>query len=238
MTALVTIEHDVILRTARRFAIVDGKEQKPTYHYVAMKLRRDPATQAVAALAPLGDILDIGCGRGHLALFLLECAAASRVRGFDWDARKVAIANHAAAGLDATFEKADMRGAPLESADTVLLVDVLHYLSVEAQDELLDRAADAVRPGGRLVIRDAAAGRGWRSLVTRIFEWIGMAIRLNLGERMRVRDVAGELVPRLEARGMTCTVEPCWKGTPFSNVLLVAAKSASNVFDRQPETRL
>ena len=118
-------------------------------------------------------------------------------------------------------------GVVFESADTVLLVDVLHYLSIDAQDELLDRAADAVRPGGRLVIREAAAGRGWRSLVTRIFEWIGMAMRFNLGERLRVRDVARELVPRLEARGMTCTVEPCWAGTPFSNVLLVAAKATA-----------
>ncbi len=226
-TALVPVDHDVIARTARRFALVDGKEEGPTYHYVRIKLRRDPATQAVAALAPLGDILDIGCGRGHLALFLLESAAAKRVRGFDWDEKKVKIANLAAEGLDASFEKADMRGAAFESADTVLLVDVLHYLAVDAQDELLDRAADAVRPGGRLVIREAAAGRGWRSFMTRLFEWIGMAIRFNLGEKLRVRDVARELVPRLEARGMTCTVEPCWKGTPFSNVLLVAVKSTS-----------
>jgi hypothetical protein len=53
------------------------------------------------------------------------------------------------------------------------------------------------------------------------------AVRFNRGERVVLPDVARELVPRLEARGMRCEVRPCWGSTPYSNVLLVAVRPAT-----------
>lgn len=210
-------------RTAMRFA--RAATRRSTYHYVVSKLRRDPATRAIAELGPLGDVLDLGCGRGHLALYLLERGAARSIRAFDWDEEKVALAQRAAAGLDASFGAGDVRQIDAEPADTVLLVDVLHYFDARAQDALLARAADLVRPGGRLVIREATSGGGWRSAFTLFVEWISMLIRFNVGERIAIRDVTRELVPVLEERGLTCTVSPCWRGTPFSNVLLVGTRA-------------
>jgi 2-polyprenyl-3-methyl-5-hydroxy-6-metoxy-1,4-benzoquinol methylase len=224
-----TIEHEeVVARTALRFA--RATERKWTYHYVASKLRRDPSTRAIAELGPLGDVVDIGCGRGQLNVYLLEAGLARSVQAFDWDDEKIALAKRAAEGLEASFEVLDARNAsakaPGVAADTVLLIDVLHYLDVAAQDDLLRSAAEMVRPGGRLVVREATTRCGWRSVVTVCIEWISKLVRLNIGERISIRDVSREIVPLLEAKGMTCTVEPCWKGTPFSNVLLVAAMAS------------
>ncbi len=217
---------EVIDRTAQRFA--RAALRRSTYHYVVGKLRRDPATRAIASLGQLGDVLDLGCGRGHLALFLLEGGAATSVRGFDWDEEKVALATRAGDGLDASFAALDVRACDVEPADTVLLVDVLHYLAPDAQDELLARAADLVRPGGRLVVRDATSGYGWRSAFTLFVEWISTFISFNLGERVVLRDVAREVVPLLEQKGLACTVAPCWQGTPFANVLVVATRPVAN----------
>jgi 2-polyprenyl-3-methyl-5-hydroxy-6-metoxy-1,4-benzoquinol methylase len=214
-----------IARTAERYARA-GKS-RGTYYYVRGKLRGDPSTQAVADLAPLGDVLDLGCGRGQLVVLLLESRAANTVRGCDWDDEKVAIANTAVEGLRGEFEMGDVRTAQAEPADTVLLIDVLHYFDRDTQQALLTRAAEFVKPGGRLVLRDADTGRGWRSLITRIEEGFFTAIKFNRGERVLFRDVAGELVPLLEAQGMSCSVVPCWRGTPFSSVLLVATRSAA-----------
>jgi hypothetical protein len=61
--------------------------------------------------------------------------------------------------------------------------------------------------------------------MTRIEEGFFTAIKFNRGERVLFRDVHGELVPLLAARGFTCEVKPCWGGTPFSNVLLVAKRA-------------
>jgi SAM-dependent methyltransferase len=215
-------DQETIDRTAARFS--GAVKRRSTYHYVVSKLRRDPATRAIADLAPLGDVLDLGCGRGHLAIYLLERGAATRVRAVDWDEQKVALARRAGDGLDASFDTLDVRTADVEPADTVLLIDVLHYVDAQAQDEILARAADFVRPGGRLVIRDATAGEGWRSLLTLFVEWISVLVRFNVGERVALRHVAREVVPMLEAKDMSCTVSPCWSGTPFANVLLVAQR--------------
>ncbi len=212
-------------RTAERYARA-GKS-RGTYHYVRGKLRGDPSTLAVASLAPLGDVLDLGCGRGQLGVLLLESRAATTVRGCDWDDEKVAIANRAALGLSGEFAKGDVRTAHAEAADTVLLIDVLHYFDRDTQDALLIRAAGLVKPGGRLVLRDADTGRGWRSMMTRIEEGLFTAIKFNRGERVLFRDVTRELVPLLEAQGMSCSVVPCWGGTPFSNVLLLATRTTA-----------
>lgn len=213
---------DAEVRTAQRFS--RAVERRSTYHYVVSKLRRDPATRAVADLGPLGDVIDLGCGRGHLALYLLERGVATSVRAYDWDEEKIALAKRAAEGLDASFAALDVRKAECAPADTVLLIDVLHYLSTDAQDALLARAAELVKPGGRLIIRDATAGAGWRSAFTLFVEWISMNIRFNVGERLALRHMEREVVPLLEEKGLRCTVTPCWRGTPFANVLLVARR--------------
>lgn len=217
---------EVIAQTARRFAL--ATERRSTYHYVVSKLRRDPFVRAISGLGPLGDVLDIGCGRGQLDVFLLESGAARSIRGFDWDAEKVTLAQRAANGLEASFDVADAGTAKLEPADTVLLVDVLHYLDLKAQDDLLRAAAEMVRPGGRLIVREATTNEGWRSFVTALVERISRLVRFNLGARIAMRDVRRDIVAMLEDKSMTCTVEPCWAGTPFSNVLLVASRPADS----------
>lgn len=212
-----------VVSTANRFARADAGSRS-TYHYVASKLRRDPAMRAVLDLAPLGDVIDIGCGRGQLGILLLEGGAATRVLGLDWDKEKVEAARAAAEGLPATFETRDARGLDLESADSVLLIDVLHYMDKGAQDDLLRTAASLVRPNGRLIIREATTGLGWRSALTIGVENISRFVRLNVGDRILIRDVEEEIVPILEGLSMTCEVRPCFAGTPFANVLLVASK--------------
>jgi SAM-dependent methyltransferase len=195
-------------------------------YYIQGKLHADPSTRAVAALGPLGDVVDLGCGRGQLAVLLLEAGAATRVSGYDWDAGKIELARRAAAGLPAAFQPADVRTAPAGSADSVLLIDVLHYFDRDTQDALLGRAARLVRPGGRLILREADTGRGWRSAATLIEERVMTAVRFNRGEHVVFRNIARELAPRLEREGLTCEIRECWGATPFSNMLLVARRQA------------
>lgn len=209
-------------RTAERYArAANGRGQ---YYFARGKLSGDPATAAIAGIGRLGAVLDLGCGRGQLGVLLLELGAADRVRGLDWDPEKVALAARAAEGLAAEFTTGDVRAAEGEPADTVLLIDILHYFSRSEQDALLRGAAARVAPRGRLLLREADLGRGLRSLITRGFEGVGTALRVNRGERVVFRDVERELVPILTDAGLACEVAPCWSGTPFSNVLLVAAR--------------
>jgi SAM-dependent methyltransferase len=194
------------------------------FHWVRSKLLGDPVAKLAVELAS-GSLLDIGTGRGQVPLLLLLLDRVTRVHGIDWDAAKIAAAQHAAAGLEASFVREDVRTAAFQPADTVLLLDVLHYFTVAEQDALLDRAAAAVLPGGRILLREADAGAGWRSAMTLWEERTFTFLRVNRGERVRFR-TARELATRLEAAGLDCEVRPAWRGTPFANVLLVGRRPA------------
>src|SRR5487761_2332338 len=121
--------------------------------YVAGKLRRDSVTRAVlaeAASGGLGEVVDLGCGRGQLGVALLLAGAARSVRGLELAPRALAQAAQAAAGLAFRAEARDLaRDASVAAADTVLVVDVLYRLPDAAQAELLAAAARAAR---RLVV--------------------------------------------------------------------------------------
>jgi SAM-dependent methyltransferase len=212
---------DAFEEAVERVAARYGPGRRATYHYVASKLARDPAPRAILELGPLGEVTDVGSGRGQLAVLLLEARCATRVAGYDWDAAKVADGNAAAQGLPAAFEVADVKSHTVAPCDTALLVDVLHYLTDAEQDDLVSRAAIAAR--GRVVVRELDPDRGWRSTVTRLQEGITTALRVNRGARVHPRPIAA-ISKVLDAHGFDVTIAPCWGSTPFANVLLVGRR--------------
>jgi SAM-dependent methyltransferase len=204
-------------RVAGRYA----RGRRAAYHYVRSKLSSDPVARAIAAKAPLGKVVDVGCGRGQLGVLLLEAGSADAVTGFDWDEAKVRDARSAAEAMPVDFAVGDVRSRELAPCDTLLLIDVLHYLTIDEQDALLLRAAEAVRAArGRILVRDLDPDRGWRSKVTRVQEAITTSLRFNRGARVQLRPMR-EIQRVLEGAGFAVTIEPCWGSTPFANVLLV-----------------
>jgi SAM-dependent methyltransferase len=175
------------------------------------KLTSDPVVPALAALGDLGEVVDLGGGAGHMAALLLETGQASRVRGVDSDGTKAAVAR--SAGLE--FAAADARAWDVPACDTVLIIDLLHYLETAEQDALLARAAASARR--LVVVRDIEPARGIASLLTRTAE--------RLRKRPHVR-TPGAIAGALERAGFEVSVSRCDDGTPFSNALLVARASA------------
>ncbi len=224
-------------RVAGRYAPADGATaaERSRFHYVRTKLLGDPIAKLIADVAgdtpgSLGEIADIGTGRGQLPILLLELGRATKAWGVDWDADKIAAAVKAAASprddgaaLPVAFFAGDARTCDPPAADTVLLIDLIHYFRIEEQDAILARAAAAVRPGGRLLVREADTERGLRSFATLLEELVFTALRFNRGERVKLRP-AREIVARLEAAGLACSIQPAWGKTPFSNVLIIGAR--------------
>jgi uncharacterized protein (DUF2062 family)/SAM-dependent methyltransferase len=193
--------------------------------YVAIKLVSDPVVEQLEAQpGDFGRVLDAGCGRGQLGLCLLELGRARSLRGFDADARKVAVAQEAAGG-DADFQLADLTSAPLEEADTILMMDVLHYLPRARQDELLDRAAMSLTPGGRLFVRELDAGARLGSWPARFAEHVARAIGMNRGAELEFRPIQ-EVVERLNAAGLCCELD---RSGSLANALVMARRPVSVV---------
>lgn len=232
-------------RVATRYAPTPPNEvstpaERTRFHYVRVKLVGDPVARLIADVmgdepGALGEVTDIGTGRGQMPILFVELGRATRAYGVDWDEEKIAEAEKARGAhgadlpeLSCSFAQGDARTADFPEADTVMLIDLLHYFTIEEQDEILRRAIDAVRPGGRLLIREADADRGWRSKMTLLEERIFTGISFNRGERVRFRK-ATELTDIASQAGLSCRVIPAWGKTPFSNVLIVAERPVHDV---------
>jgi 2-polyprenyl-3-methyl-5-hydroxy-6-metoxy-1,4-benzoquinol methylase len=142
--------------------------------------------------------------------------------GPDPDAPKLALARLAAPEPEIRLPEAAHAGLP--KSDTVLLVDVLHYLPRDEQDVLLDAAVQSLSPGGRVLVRELDAEPGARSGVTRLFEWLARKTGYNRGRATHYRP-ARELTRKLEQAGLACHVHGASERTPFANVLIVAGGS-------------
>lgn len=188
--------------------------------YVAAKLHSDPVLEQLAAQpGDFGRVLDIGCGRGQLGLSLLELGRVSALSGVDTDERKIEAARRAA-GSDASFEIGDALGVPIAGADTLLVIDVLHYLPPAEQSALLERVAASLPPGGRVFLRELDAARRVRALPAMLAERLARAIGYNRGPALAFTS-AEAITSRLEALGLRCRVD---RSGSLSNVLIVAER--------------
>lgn len=205
-------------RTAQRYR----DSGRFAHNYVAAKLRRDPVNREILALAaeePLGDIVDIGCGRGQLDVALLDAGLAHSVVGLDCHADHVKQGRRAAAGLAFSAVVQDLAACQdVPPATTVLLIDVLYQLEPRVQMLLLQASVRAARQ--RIIIRTLDPALGLRSSLTLWLEKLMRRVSPHSGKHVVVRPVSC-IVQTLNAAGFTTSVTPCWQGTPFANVLII-----------------
>src|SRR5262249_5814956 len=118
------------------------------------------------------------------------------------------------------------RGFALPACDVVTLVDVLHYYDADAQRAILRRAADALRPGGRLLVREADRARTGGARFTRLVERAATRLGWNRGPAIRFRPVE-ELRADLEALGLRVRADEVAGRLHPGNVLLIAERAAN-----------
>jgi len=209
------------------------------YHFAHGKLGGDPVFVALLSRGLVRDgarVLDLGCGQGLLASWLIaarEChrsgdwyagwpppPAAWSFRGIELMPREVARARQA---LDAVadVEAGDIRTAEFGQADTVVILDVLHYLDAASQEEVLSRVRAALSPVGVLLLRIGDASGGLRF---RISHWVDQTVLFARGQgcvRLHCRSLP-QWIGLLERLGFQTDAIPMSARTPFANVLLVA----------------
>ena len=209
------------------------------WHFAKGKLGHDPVFAGVLeqGVIPACDrLLDLGCGQGLLASWLL--AARVRHAAGDWPdgwpapprigqidgielmPRDVTRAR-AALGDTADFAAGDIRRQAFGNAGTIVILDVLHYLSFRDQDAVLERARAALRPAGTLLLRIGDAAGGWR------FRWSGWVDHAAMFARGHGRVPLNcrsldDWVAALELLGFRVRAVPMNRGTGFANVLLIA----------------
>ncbi|MDP4302912.1 SAM-dependent methyltransferase [Leptothrix discophora] len=224
-------------RSAGRFA----------WHFARGKLGRDPVFRHLlesGLIRSAARILDIGCGQALLAHLVPAAQQAARAGQWpaEWAAapglahytgvelmpRDVARAQAALTGRhDVQVLCGDMRELAFPACDTVVILDVLHYVDIAAQDAVLARVHQALTPGGVLLLRIGDADRRSGFVAS---QWVDRLVTWTRGHRVPptwgrpLRDWL-HLLARL---GFVAEARPMSQGTPFANVLLVARKPAED----------
>jgi 2-polyprenyl-3-methyl-5-hydroxy-6-metoxy-1,4-benzoquinol methylase len=133
--------------------------------FVRARLASAPLSE-LAARASGTSLLDVGCGHGVLVALLAVGFPERRVLGIDPDPRKIEWAL-ASVGRCANVELAvatieQVAAERSASFDTVFVADVLYLLEVARWSPFLRAARLLLRPGGRLVLKEAEDDGSWR----------------------------------------------------------------------------
>jgi 2-polyprenyl-3-methyl-5-hydroxy-6-metoxy-1,4-benzoquinol methylase len=201
------------------------------YQYIIRKLRTDPAYPAVyeAVRFSSAPLLDVGCGLGLLGFYLRERGFENPIFGLDRDLRKVRAAQRVAMEYDAIELRAqDLRGALAEFSGNVAVLDVLHYLPLAAQEDLLARLAERIAPGEVLLLRDCPREPGLRYAGTYIAERFAQLIAWNIAVPLHFP--SRESISRnFSPNEFEYQAIPLWGRTPFNNYFFTFRRHSSVV---------
>jgi SAM-dependent methyltransferase len=216
------------------------------WHFARGKLATDPVFAALLArglLAGRSRILDLGCGQGLLAAWLLAARAlhasdephawprawpapppVRHYTGIEINLREVERARCAFAldpGAHIQIVHGDIREVEYESADAIVILDVLHYLDRSGQEHVLRRVREALGPNGLLLLRVGDAAGGVRFAFSKAVDQTIALVRRRRWIPLECRPLrAWERL--LAACGFRSHALPMSAGTPFVNVLLRA----------------
>lgn len=215
-------------RTRRRIA---ARFSRPADRiYIHGKLATDPvyAATAQAIAGRRLPLLDIGCGLGLLGHYLHDREVLDGYIGLDHDPRKIAMGRDAAqrAGLTEAIalREADAT-TPQERRGHVALLDVLHYLPADRQDELLSFAVDQLADDGVLILRNVIRDGTWRYRATVWEEKFIKAVGWIPGGAQYF-PTEDDIRRVLEPRGIRVDFRPLFGRTPYNSYLMTASRQA------------
>lgn len=193
---------------------------------------------ARGAFAQNARVLDIGCGQGLLAALLcpdhgshwpLDLPAQAkgvRYTGIELMASDVLRGTQALAFLQgqAQLIQGDMCTTAFPDSDVVVILDVLHYVSEAAQEDVLTRVRECLSPTGKLLLRIGDAQGGLPFHFSNWVDRVVTRIRGHKNGRLYCRSL-NQWLALLDRLGFSVQVVPMNEGTPFANILLMCDRA-------------
>jgi predicted exporter/ubiquinone/menaquinone biosynthesis C-methylase UbiE len=170
--------------------------------FALIKIKTDPMfAELPEILKKPKTIFDIGCGYGVTAAWLMAMDPKIRIYGMDPDGGRIRFAKRLTGKNENFFRKQapDLPDLP-ESADTVLMLDMIHYISDHGLGQTLAGAYALMQPGGLLIMRAAVPLKNGMSFLRRV----EMA-RIKLKKMHRYDRTSGEIRQMITSCGFEMT---------------------------------
>lgn len=193
--------------------------------YLRIKYKLEGKYQLFHELVPnTGKIVDVGCGYGLMSYALAFSGEERDITAIDYDEDKIEVAkNCPSIPKKLKFEVGDVVNYPYDITDTFVVSDVLHYLTSEGQQQLLQNMLNSLSTDGMIIIRDGDRDKKDRHKGTKLTEIISTKIGFNK-TRNKLNYISGELI-RNFATANNLDLEIIDKSKLTSNILFVLRRS-------------
>ena len=155
-----------------------------------------PYERMAAYVPKSGNVLDVGCGHGLLAMEMALSEPTRTVLATDHDVARIALATQAAqSGKGITNLKFEVStGSPLPDTscdgtfDAIMMIDFLHYFSPEQQDAMIAKAFTNLQPGGWLLAREVNQQGGLISKLNQFYEKMATLTGFTLSNTIKAKE--------------------------------------------------
>jgi 2-polyprenyl-6-hydroxyphenyl methylase/3-demethylubiquinone-9 3-methyltransferase len=172
-------------------------------------------------------MLDVGCGHGVLSALLAVGHPERSVVSIDPDLRKIVWARRSVGRLaNVTVQQAALEAVASEqpaSFDSIFVADVLYLLPLDAWSGFLAHCRAALKPSGRLILKEAEDDGSWKAKKTLLQE----RLMVGVGRTQQSGAVGFQSRPTIlraiEAAGFrVCETTSLASGYSTTHVLVVA----------------
>lgn len=179
--------------------------------YLRIKVRLENYYTVFDDLVPKNaKVLDLGCGYGFLSYMLSFRSDERVITGVDYDQDKIDVADHGYLKSEKlNFYCDDLATMEIESADVMIIADVLHYLPEPKQFAVLARCFNSLNDGGKIIVRDGDQDLVEKHKRTRITELFSVSILKFNKSETPLQFVSGRALTTFAAsHGFDTTVVP------------------------------
>lgn len=210
--------------------------------FARVKLSVDPVFVTILKQGLVPDaahLLDLGCGQGLLASTLFA-ARGMQQAGFWPEAWLRPPMLGAFSGLDsvpldierakralgsqASLQVGDVSKTDFGQADVIVILDVLHYMDYQKQEDVLRRVREALPSGGRLILRIGDADGGIWFKCSYWYDRMVWLLRVRKDNPLYCRPLDNWLTI-LDSLGFRTRMVPLDHGISLANALLVATRN-------------
>lgn len=195
--------------------------------HVKGRWRLFPFERLIGYVPSSGTLVDLGCGHGVWIFYLARHFHALSLLGVDPDRAKIEIAQSIVTEQqipNARFMVNDAEGIRLPECDLVSIIDVMYLIPYEAQRRVLEHVVDALRPSGKLLLKEMGEMPRWKYVWNWTEEWLAVRLlNITMGARFYFRTTRGweALLRELGLKVQTVRID---QGYLHPHVLLIGEK--------------
>lgn len=151
--------------------------------FIWARCRIAPFEKIIKYTPEKGNIIDIGCGYGMFSNYMSLKRPKCNILGIDFNKKRIDENNKTIGNRkNIRYECTDVKNLKLNSCDVICIIDLMHHIDFNKQEELLKECYQKLKKGGKLIFKEIDKKPLWMYLCNTIHDTI-----MNIGEKIYYR---------------------------------------------------